>query len=160
LSSESDAPKPKPPECAWESIDRALAWGLEDLLAAHHVDANDHPETPLLPDWPRYRMLERMGGYRALLARDHANRLIGYNAFFVQPPLRCVSTIWAINDVLYVAPEHRGIVGNTLIAKAAVDLKADHGVANLIYPGVSDTLAALLTAHGYRDVGRVMSKVL
>lgn len=159
MSSTSDARK-KPPECAWESIDRALAWGLEDLLAAHHAEINDHPETPLLPDWPNYRRLERMKGYEALLARDQSGRLIGYNAFFVQPPLRCTATIWAINDVLYVTPEHRGMVGNMLIAKAELDLKERRGAANLIYPGVSDTLTQLLTAHGYRDVGRVMSKVL
>lgn len=104
-------------------------------------------------------MLERMGGYRALLARGAGNRLIGYNSFFVQPPLRCVGTIWAINDVLYVMPEHRGTLGIALIAQAEVDLKA-RGAAKLLYPGVSDTLASLLTGMGYRDTGRVMSKVL
>ena len=74
--------------------------------------------------------------------------------------MRSTATIWAINDVLYVIPEHRGMAGLMLIQKPEVDLKEKHGAAKLIYPGVSDTLAELLAACGYTDVGRVMSKVL
>jgi hypothetical protein len=101
-----------------------------------------------------------MGVYKALLLRDSGGRLIGYSSFFVQAPLRSTATIWAINDVLYVTPEHRGTAGIALVERSERDLKEQWRAANLIYPGVDDTLAQLLTACGYRDVGRVMSKVL
>lgn len=135
--------------------------GLEDLLANHYAESGEDQERfPLAPDWPRYRMMERTGSFRAMLMRGRTGALIGYNAFWVQPNMQCSTMLWALNDVLYLAPEYRkGLAGVRLITRAETDLTAA-GVVKFVYPGVGATLATILGARGYRDSGRVMSKVV
>lgn len=111
---------------AWENIGPAMADGLEDLIAFNwgEVEAKNADAPPLDIDWPRYAMLERAGIYRAISVRK-AGRLIGYNGYFVQPHLRHKSTLWAINDALFIdRDERKGTLGIRLVTESTRMLRA------------------------------------
>lgn len=110
----------------WEKISTAMADGLEDLIAFNWSEIETaNPEAPPLDiDWPKYAMLERAGIYRAISVRK-ANRLIGYNGYFVQPHLRHKASLWAINDALFIdKDERKGTLGLKLVAESVKMLRA------------------------------------
>jgi GNAT superfamily N-acetyltransferase len=159
-----------PPRLEWESLDRALASGLEDMLVQHWEEvALDRDRFPLVPDWDRYRMLERVGVLRAVSLRTDAG-LLGYNVFFVQPTLHYSTSTWAVNDILYLHPDHRkGLAGARLI-RGAEPMLATLGVQKVIYHTKLDlyfghgkaraTLGTFLERLGYRHAENVYAKVL
>lgn len=150
---------------AWEPISAAMAGGIEDLIAFNWEAATkdaDYPELDI--DWPAYLMAERNGFFKGVAAR-RGSRLIGYNGYFIRPPLRHKSSLWAINDALYIAPEERkGMLGIKLITESHRLLK-DLGVQYIAQDDtLADDLAAakprasfgdLLTKLGYKPLGRM-----
>jgi GNAT superfamily N-acetyltransferase len=155
---------------ALEPVSPLLAEGLEDLLIEHWQEVEQlHDEMPLDVDWPKYLMLERMGIYKAVVAR-RGKKLIGYAAYFLQPPLHHSHKVWAVNDVLYLDPAYRkGRTGDNLIG-AAEGLMRDLGAhlitqedrrqPNSTATKVSATLGDLLLRRGYFLAGRVFAKLL
>jgi hypothetical protein len=110
----------------WEKISTAMADGLEDLIAFNwsEIEAKNDEAPPLDIDWPRYAMLERAGIYRAISVRK-ASRLIGYNGYFVQPHLRHRTSLWAINDALFIdKDERKGTLGIKLVAESVKMLRS------------------------------------
>jgi hypothetical protein len=129
------ASRSKTPESIdWEGVDSALSDGLEDLLAAHWEEvALNRDDIPLAVDWSRYRQLERMGVLKALSMRK-AGRLVGYNVFFVQPPIHYSTSVWAVNDILYLTPaERRGMAGARMIREAERRFFGEMKLAQIIY---------------------------
>lgn len=125
----SDAPL----QISEQSIDHCLAHGLEDILAQHWQEiALDQDTTPLKVDWDSYRILERQRILRSFTAwRD--GEFVGYNVFFVRPPLHYCSEVWGVNDILWLAPEERrGLTGVRLIKHVEPILQGE-GVKKLIY---------------------------
>ena len=111
---------------AWEKISSAMADGLEDLIIFNwsEIEAKTDIAPPLDIDWPKYAMLERAGIYRAISMRRGA-KLIGYNSYFVQPPLRHKGLLWAVNDTLYIDKDERaGRLGITAVRRSIEMLKA------------------------------------
>ena len=107
-------------EFAFEKISPALADGLEDLIAFNwdEVSASYALAPPLDIDWPRYLMLERMGQYRSISARKNG-RLVGYNAYFIEKPLRHRRMTWAVNDALFLdRVERKGMLGWRLLKES------------------------------------------
>jgi GNAT superfamily N-acetyltransferase len=156
---------------ALEPLSPLLADGLEDLLIEHWQEVEQHQDAmPLSVDWQKYLMLERAGIYRCVVARRGA-RLVGYAAYFVQPPLHHRQKTWAVNDVLYLDPTHRrGNTGKRLI-EAAESLMRDAGAklitqedrkqpTNSTSGKTSATLGDLLSRMGYFLAGRVYAKLL
>jgi hypothetical protein len=90
------------------TFDEALAAGVEDLLIANWTEAapSQHERYPLDPDWPKYKMLERMGLYHAVGAWA-GGQLVGYSGYFVQPTMHNRTSVWAVNDLLFLNPAHR-----------------------------------------------------
>lgn len=111
---------------SWEKISTAMADGLEDLIAFNwsEIETLNADAPPLDVDWPRYTMLERAGIYRAISVRK-GGKLIGYNGYFVQPHLRHKSSLWAINDTLFIdKDERKGTLGLRLVSESVKMLKA------------------------------------
>lgn len=111
---------------SWEKISTAMADGLEDLIAFNwsEIETLNADAPPLDVDWPRYTMLERAGIYRAISVRK-GGKLIGYNGYFVQPHLRHKSSLWAINDALFIdKDERKGTLGLRLVSESVKMLKA------------------------------------
>jgi acyl carrier protein len=126
---------------ARDSIQNARASGLESMQRAHWREvAVDREAIPLAVDWARYEELERLGLFYALCMRDAlGGELVGYNAFFVTPHLHYMTTKFAVNDVVYVRPEHRGIEGIRLLLRAEETL-VNLGVRKIIYHSKDDVV--------------------
>ena len=79
--------------------------GLRDHLQAHYEELNDKA-FPLKPDWDKYFTLENLGMLRCF-ACFNGSELVGYAIFLVSPNLHYSSSVWAMEDVYYLAPPYR-----------------------------------------------------
>lgn len=115
--------------------------GVEDLLIAHWLEvAVDRDAIPLAVDWDKYADLEEKGIFLGLTMRE-AGVLCGYNAFFTVPHLHYMTTVFAMNDVIYLVPEHRGLDGVRFILEAEKILRA-RGVKKVLYHSKEDVFFA------------------
>lgn len=144
------------PTYAWEKIDQLLASGFEDLLAIDWEEMEQPSgEPPLAVNWPHARQLERQGMLKALAVRV-SGRLVGYNVFFLHPTLNYRSTVWAMNNAIWLAPEHRKLrTGVTLVTRAYDDLIA-MGATKVIYHARPERLG-LPASHA--RLGRLLAKL-
>ncbi len=162
-------PKPVAPTTySWITLADAQALGVEDMVHIQWAETM-RDGLPLVPDWGQYRRLERAGVYKAIGAIQ-AGRLIGYNSFFVQPTLHHSTSILAINDLVYIAPEHRkGLAGALLITRAESMLKG-LGVRKIVYASkpyldlardsTDAKLASLFRRLGYTDAETIHEKLI
>lgn len=122
---------------AVESIDQ---WydDIQALLPTHWLEVAVNADIPLDPDWPFYRQADAMGALATYTARDEG-RLIGYALFFVRKRHHHYAVGWAINDIVWLAPEYR----RQGVASALMDL-AEHNLKNR---GVAVVLINTKTAH-------------
>lgn len=171
----SDAPKPPSKssfEIGWGTLGLALSEGLEDLMVQHWEEVEQHQDVvPLDVDWPKYLMLERVGIYKVILAHRRG-KLVGYASYFVQAPLRHKSSLWAVNDGLFVdRSARRSALGVRLIAESERlvgglgvklisqgDRKVDTGNSTDAKPHA--TLGDLLVRKGYTLAERTYAKLL
>jgi GNAT superfamily N-acetyltransferase len=108
------------------------------LLEDHYQEiATDKHMKPFDPDLARYQSMEDQDMLRIFTARaaphptdnkDYFNGkpvgLIGYFVTVILPGLHYQQTLMAINDIMYIMPEHRGgTVGYRLLKLATEDLK-------------------------------------
>ena len=171
----TQTPSPKKSEPAltfeWERLDRALGEGLEDMLAAHWEEvALDKDTVALAIDWDRYRRLERDEVLKSVAMRQgHNRRLVGYNVFFVSPPMHYRTWSWAVNDVLYLDPAFRnGLAGARLIIEAEKLIRTlEPKIQKIVYHSKlhvfgarGRTVGDLLTKLGYPLIEEVHGKVL
>jgi GNAT superfamily N-acetyltransferase len=152
------------------TIGECRAAGLDDLLISHwsEVETNTD-EIPLDFNWPLYLHNERVGMYRALGAW-RGPKLVGYNAFFVQPTLHHQQTVHAFNDGIFLDPsERKGLLGARLVKTAEPWLR-ELGVRLIVYETkeaphfghgkARGTLSRLLENLGYPERARLHEKLL
>lgn len=150
----------------WERLDALLAHGLEVLTSANFVEVGiDHEAVPLAVDWDHLRYLEKAGSYWIISARI-GNRLVGYNAFFMNRHTRHKHTIYAVNDVLYLERASRKGANGLVFLRESDRLLKDAGAAKIQYGvklhvklGASQgTLGDLLVRLGYRHTEDIYTK--
>lgn len=137
-----------------------LAFALEDLRAwddaisligSNHAETGALPDADFRPDRARYQALEQAGVTRVFTARGEASRvLVGYALFIVSPHPHYPGVVFAMQDVVYVAPAHRG-AGAIAFMRFQDDVLREQG-AQVVYRHVTvrrDYSRALL-AMGYR----------
>lgn len=111
------------PVFAREPLAAMLEDGLEALLRAHWSEvAHDKDVIELDPDWPEYFALEQAGKFVGFSLRRGKN-LIGYAGYIVVRSLHYKAHAFAMNDVIYLKPEERGVDGVALILNAERALK-------------------------------------
>jgi hypothetical protein len=93
-------------------------WSFADLHAFMGERWHDMPERhwreaglmkdamPLDIDVERYKLLDKTGAFK-VFAMMFGGEPVGYAAYFVSPHLHYKSTVWAVSDTFYIAPEHR-----------------------------------------------------
>lgn len=122
---------------AWEPLAELLEDGLAARVEAHWQEVGRNKDLiPWSVDWAKYQALEDQSVLRILAARSPAGKLLGYNAFFVQPHLHYSTTRFAINDAIYLTPGERGStgIGVRLILEAERGLKPQDGsVVKIVY---------------------------
>ena len=94
---------------------------LGPLFKEHYKEVAVYQDKiDLSVDCERYRQLEDLGVLHTVIARED-NKIIGYFVSFVQPHIHYKEDVYAANDILYIAPEHRG----TGIAKDMFEFAED-----------------------------------
>lgn len=103
------------PHFALETLEQVRASRLEQLLAEHWHEVAHFQDIALEPDWDTYARAESTGNFRLFTARI-AGELVGYAAYFLNHNPHYKSSLQAVQDVLFLAPAHRGArIGSHLI---------------------------------------------
>ena len=115
-----------------EPLEGILEAGVQDLLHQHWREvAHDQDVIRLRPRWGKYLQAEREGTFVAFTLR-RGEKLIGYNAFIVAESLHYEGRIFAVNDVIFLLPDERGVEGIGLIICAERYLRAG-GITKIFY---------------------------
>jgi GNAT superfamily N-acetyltransferase len=144
-----------------EPLTEALLAESAGLLYQHWEEIATFREwIPLDPNWPWYLREEAAGRILCLTARVKGT-LIGYSVFALRFPPHYQSTFCAINDVIWVHPEHRlGRVGLQLIRESESQLRA-LGVKKITWHAKPATaLHQLLERIGYSTDEVSMARLL
>lgn len=135
------------------------------LLQKHKAEIAHFADIPLEVDLDTYRSADQADRLRIFTVRidrgpSEAMTLIGYAVFFVAPNPHYKSSRQAVQDVLFLDPDHRkGATGIGLIRFAETELKRE-GV-QVIYHHTKlahPNLAGLLAHFGYQEIERVWVK--
>ncbi len=134
---------------------------LAPLIEAHYREISVYPDIPLDPDKERYRQAEDAGMIHCYTARTAAGALIGYAWFVVNTNLHYRSSLQAMQDVIFIHPEHRrGRVGMGLIAHCDDSLRAAGVQVVYHHTKVHHDFGRLLERLGYSLNERVYARRL
>ena len=101
---------------------------IKPLLPEHWAELAVHKDIPLDPDFSFYERAAAAGSLLFMTVRK-AGALIGYSIWVVKAHPHYRGHIWAINDIVWLHPEHRGMrIGRAFVAFWEAELKA-RGVA-------------------------------
>lgn len=131
---------------------------IKPLLEAHWREIAHFDDIPLEPDWQFYMAAKTL---RVFTARDDG-RLVGYGIFFISPNRHYLSSIQAVQDILFISPEYRGrTVGPRLIAfcDEQLMLEGAQAVYHHVKPAKLD-FGPLLLRMGYEFTDAVYAKRL
>jgi len=95
------------------------------LLAEHWLEVAHYLDIPLDVDQEAYEQIEDAGALRVFTARDAAGVMFGYAVYFVRSNLHYRRSKQAVQDVLYVDPEHRGGLGIRMLKWNHEQLRAE-----------------------------------
>lgn len=142
-----------------ETFKQAVA-GVAKLIEAHWKEvALYQKDVPLEPDWDRYTKIDAVGKLVVITARD-GEELVGYSVFILNEHLHYSSCLVASNDVIYLRPERRGIVGARLI-KRSEEILRDLGVRRVTWHiKPKNDWSSILTRMGYDQEEIIMGKLL
>jgi len=85
------------------------------LLKKHWEEIAHFKDIPLNPDVELYYQMEDAGTLRVYTARTEEGKLVGYCVFFLRNNLHYRSSFQALQDVLFIDPDHRGMFGAKFI---------------------------------------------
>ncbi len=135
---------------------------VQPLLTRHWEEIALYKDIiPLSPNYARYSEMEAKRRLCVVTARFEGE-LVGYACFIVDASLHYSTILWAVSDVIWLAPEHRGAkMGNELLDYAELALLSRgvvvvHVVAKTAHPA----LGALLDRRGYSVTETIHAKVL
>jgi GNAT superfamily N-acetyltransferase len=134
---------------------------IKPLLQRHWQEiALDQDTVEMVPDWPRYEAMERLGQLSIVSVRA-SGRLVGYCAMVIQPGLHYATTLEARMDVFFLAPEHRGRMGGVRLFKAVEAELKRRGVRRMFVGSkLHRDSSRLFEALGYRPIEQWFSKML
>ena len=140
-----------------QAFSEALFMESLPLLVKHYEEISYFKDIPLNPDFEKYARVARAGALRIFTARKFGD-LIGYAVFLVQESMHFSQSYQAVQDVLFIDPEHRGF-GHRFILWCDKQLQKE-GV-EVIYHTTSkrsERLGLLLEKLGYEEVGNVYAR--
>lgn len=134
---------------------------MAPLWREHWAEIASHADIPLAPDHVAYERIEDSGALRVWVVRS-GEALVGYAIWFVRPHLHYAGTLYALQDVLYVAPEHRARgLGPRLIRHCDQALAAEGVVVAMHHVKLAHpALGRLLERAGYQAVETTYAKRL
>jgi GNAT superfamily N-acetyltransferase len=132
------------------------------LLSAHYEEVAKFKEIAVLkPDYERYKQAECSNRFLALLVRVEGE-VIGYSANFHAASLHYADLNVYQNDVIYLAPEHRGgRLGLALIYKTIEHIRTRWGPGLMVWHAKEATpLNTLLPRLGYEILDVLWAKAI
>lgn len=143
----------------WETLDKLIGDGLEDLAMAHWEETEiDKNEVPLALDFERAKVFEKTGEHRTAAVRLNG-RLVGYGAWTVTTATFHRSTLHAFCIAIYVEPECRGFGSLALIRWCERELTA-LGVKKIYIASKTPRQCDLFKKLGYVVSETMHSKLL
>lgn len=144
-----------------ESLASIRAGGrLEELLERHYHEIAHFKDIALDIDWPAYEQCEALGKLRCFAARVEED-LIGYVGYLVNHNPHYKGSLQAVQDVLYLAPERRGLfAGSRLIAYADRCLAAEGVQVVYHHTKAAFPIDSVLKRNGYELVDTLWAKRL
>lgn len=131
---------------------------IKPLLQAHWREIAHYQDIPLQPDYDWYLTCPAL---RCFTSRNQGGRITGYVVFGVAANKHYMTSVQAVQDILFVDPRDRGGVGRQLIRSSDAALKAE-GVQvvyhhqKLAHPALGE----LLRGEGYEPVEVIWAKRL
>lgn len=129
---------------------------IKPLLALHYHEIAHFQDIPLDPDWEFYL---RAPMVRVFTAR-HGHELVGYGVFFVAPNKHYRSSLQAVQDILFVHPEHRGMTGFRLLRYCDRQLRAEGVQVVYHHVKLAHDFGGLLKAMKYEPTDMLWAKRL
>jgi GNAT superfamily N-acetyltransferase len=132
------------------------------LFERHWQEIAHWHDIPLVPDTEAYERAEAAGMLRIYTVRGTDGSLYGYAMFFVRHNVHYATSLQAVQDVVFIAPEFRlGTLGMRLLRFADDQLRADgvqavHHHQKLAHPA----LGKVLERQGYEAVETIWVKRL
>lgn len=122
--------------------------------------ALNHAEVPLDIDYARYDEMATRGAVHVVTARRDS-KLIGYHVAFISGHMHYLSTLHAVTDVYWIAPENRHGVTAIRLFQAVERELAKRGVKKLLTATKLHMDQGALFEHlGYRPIERMYSKLI
>jgi len=146
-------------EFARESLTPELWAEAMPLLFAHKGEIAHFADIPLEPDVAMYSAVDAAGALRCFTARRDG-ALIGYCLFFVRPNPHYASSVQAVQDVLYLDPERRGITGYRFVRWCDEQLAAEGVEVVYHHLKAKHDHPALMRALGYEVVDYIYARRL
>lgn len=138
----------------------ALWVELWPLLEAHWQEIGLWRDIPPDPDTGAYESLEQAGMLRVFTVRADG-WLVGYAAYVVRTHLHYRTSRQAVQDVIYLKPEHRrGRLGLRLIQHADRELAREGVQAVFQHVKTAHDFGPLLKRIGYQQVENVYARRL
>jgi len=124
---------------------------ITPLLKAQWEEiANYREAIPLDVDFDAYRRFDEQGKLLMLMARERG-LLIGYAIFFLLNTVHYKGSLFALNDVIYLRPEHRkGSAGLRLIREAELSCMEAGVVKISWHVKPTNDMQKLLELRGYK----------
>lgn len=134
---------------------------IRPLLEAHWEEIASHrDEIQLDPDYAIYEKLDA-AGILVIVAARRDEKLVGYSIFSVMPHLHYKSTVFAMNDIIYLTPAERASGIGIRLIKESEHFMRERG-ARLISWHIKPVLdfSPLLERMGYERKEIIMAKLL
>lgn len=134
---------------------------IKPLVLKHYKEIAHYQDIALDPDFNAYVELEGKGMIRVFTVRDDSKVLRGYAIFFVRANLHYRSSIQAIQDILYIDPNHRNAgFGGKFISFCDEELKKESVQAVYHHVKQAHNFGPLLEKIGYQLVDLIYARRL
>lgn len=130
------------------------------LLLEHWREIAHFKDIQLDVNWGAYHAVETAGKLRIYTAR-RVTELVGYVAYFVNVNPHYQGSLQAVQDVLFLAPEHRkALAGYRLLLYSERQLAEEGVQAVYQHSKIAHQLDAFFTRLGYEAVDTLWAKRL
>lgn len=144
----------------FENVDDVID-EIKPLLERHWQEiALNKDKISFDPDYQQYFNLEKLGMLQVCTARDD-DKLIGYTVDFILKHAHYQQNKFAMNDILFIAPEYRkGTIAFKLLSKAKEGLKERGVDVHNLHMKVDHPFEALAERLDYTKIEYIYSSYL
>ena len=135
---------------------------LKPLLEEHWEEVAWYQDKiKLCPDYEKYILMQENNSLLCMTVRDDERKLIGYSINFLQYHPHYSEHIYAINDIIFVLPEHRHTEVSKTLIEATEQVLKHLGVSVVtLHMKPEHKFMSLVESCGFQQQEYVYSKYL